>query len=205
MYLKRILRLWWYDAFSGERRRKPTELESLKFCDKKHELSRIGGWRVSTYSVLHSLEPMSFSVITAWAPDFQNFKNWIWDLEEITRVWQELGSWTFLFSNWGVLSLLKVVDKWLSKHCHQRCYWKFGDLSFHQTLSKPGDAPSKELRYLPFSKTLCFFTISALSMLSSLSWSTFLLHLSKLPFPQYPTLRCCVLHESLNLRQKLTF
>lgn len=83
---------------SGERRRKPTGTQSLKFCDKTWTVQnrRLKGFH---YSVLHSLEPMSFSVITARAPDFQNFKNWIWDLEETTRVWQELGSWTFLFSN----------------------------------------------------------------------------------------------------------
>lgn len=93
---------------SGERRRKPTGTQSLKFCDKTWTVQnrRLKGFH---YSVLHSLEPMSFSVITTWAPDFQNFKNWIWDLEENTRVWQELGSWT-CFWIWGVLSLLWKRD-----------------------------------------------------------------------------------------------
>lgn len=128
---------------SGERRKKPTGTQSLKFCDKTWPVQnrRLKGFH---YSVLHSLEPMSFSVVTAWALDFQNFKNCIWDLEENTRVWQELGSWTFLFLNLRIVVLVLKKRQWLSKHCHQRCYWEFGDLSFQQTLSaNPGDAPSK--------------------------------------------------------------
>lgn len=128
---------------SGERRKKPTGTQSLKFCDKTWTVQnrRLKGFH---YSILHSLEPMSFSVITVWAADFQNFKNWIWDLEENTRVWQELGSWTFLFLNLRSVVLVLKKRQWLSKHCQQRYYWEFGDLSFRQTLSaNSGNAPSK--------------------------------------------------------------
>lgn len=49
---------------------------------------------------------MSFSAVIAWTPDFQIFKNWIWDREEIIRMWQELASWIFYFWISGLLSLL---------------------------------------------------------------------------------------------------
>lgn len=89
---------------SGERRKKTTGTQSLKFCDKTWAVQdrRL---KVFHYSVLLSLEQMSFGVVTAWTPDFQIFKNWIWDLEEIIKMWQELGSWIFLFLNLGTVFL----------------------------------------------------------------------------------------------------
>lgn len=138
---------------SGERRRKPTGTQSLKFCDKTWTVQnrRLKGFH---YSVLHSLEPMSFSVITARAPDFQNFKNWIWDLEETTRVWQELGSWTFLFSN--LRSVVLVLKETMTEQALPP--------ALLLEIRRPEFSPNpqcklwrcsiqSELRYLPFSKT----------------------------------------------------
>lgn len=175
---------------SGERRKKTTGTQSLKFCDKTWPVQnrRLKGFH---YGVLHSLEPMSFSVVTAWALDFQNFKNCIWDLKENTRLWQELGSWTFLFLNLRIVVLVLEKRQWLSKHCHQRCYWEFGDLSFQQTLSaNSGDVPSKvNYGICHFPKCLFLYHLCSFvhALFSILEYLPLLLHLSKLPFPQYPT------------------
>lgn len=71
MYCKRILRLWWEDAFlSRKERHKHLELKAWNSVTK-HEMSRIVGWKGFT-TVFCTSWSRCLSVATAWTPDLQD-------------------------------------------------------------------------------------------------------------------------------------
>lgn len=83
---------------------------------------------------------MSFSVATAWILDFQEL-----DLRP-GRAYQDVAGTleldSFIFEFWDCWPCFE--KRWLSKHCHQRCFWEFEHLSCCQTLgANSGSTPSK--------------------------------------------------------------
>lgn len=205
MYLKRILEtVVIRTKLLRERRRKPTELKAWNSVTK-HELSRIEVERVSLQR-LHSLEPMSFSVITACGPGFPEFQELIWDLEETTRRDRNSEAGRLCFQIYRVLSLFwkTMTEQALPP---ASCYWKLRPEFSPNLSANSGDAPSK-VNYgtCHFPKRLFLYHLCTLvhalflypgvPSSASSSVKTAISSISNSD---------AVFHESLNLRQKLTF
>lgn len=129
---------------------------------------------------------MAVSGTIEWTPDFQDL-----DLGH-RRAYQDVTGTlelvSFIFEFWDCC--LSSQSRHLNKHCLQRCYWEFEDPSLCQTLSaNSGDTPSK-MNYgtCHFPKYLILFHLCTSRIVFSTSECLpLILHLSKLPFPQYPT------------------
>ena len=150
---------------------------------------------------------MSFSVVTAWTPDFQIFKNWIWDLEEIIKMWQELGSWIFLFLNLGTVFLALRKETMTEQTLPPALLLgiRRPEFSPHSQCKLWRCSTHSELRYLPFSKMpyslpslhFCLCSLLYPGMPSSAS--------SPIKTAIYSIPNSDALHEFPNFSQKLSF